>query len=600
VNSSATDETTDADALSTSFTETAFEGEVGGTYGLGAIIITGDLDLDADITSATSLSVSADTNLAADVTTSGTQTYGDDAASDATVTDGSRTLQGSTIQFVSTVTGTTAASDDLTITGALDLDGAITDINDLYVSGTSNIGANITTTGTQEYNNNVTLSGAARTLTTSGDTVTFTGTVNGGQDLTVDTNGTDNSSSLATVLFSNTVGDTTPVGAVLITGNLDLDADILQSDSTAGATSLEVTGTSDLGANVTTTGSTQQYDGAVTLSADVILTTTNSNATFGSTIDSDDASTKRDLTLTLGSGSASVTGIVGTTALDVLTLNSSSSFTAAVTASSIVNAASKTATFSDAVTANITNSGTLLFDTSADKSVTGTIAEAAGGGDTTEIKVIDSANGAPATVTFTGTIAADTLTVGTSSKAGAALFEEAVTVPTINITGGDVDAEDSTVTFNKAVTSSSGITLDDNTGDTKVIFAQNNTVNIASTIDGASSGEGTIQVTGATKTFTSIIGGVQPLTLINIDNTSIFNEAISATNINVADSITATAKKAITATAIVLDGGTLVLSDNNSVTIAGTINGSNMQLKEHYKSLGLRKHSVVQLELLKR
>jgi hypothetical protein len=62
--------------------------------------------------------------------------------------------------------------------------------------------------------------------------------------------------------------------------------------------------------------------------------------------------------------------------LDVLTLNSSSSFTAAVTASSIVNAASKTATFSDAVTANITNSGTLLFDTSADKSVTGTIAEA--------------------------------------------------------------------------------------------------------------------------------------------------------------------------------------------------------------------------------
>ena len=71
------------------------------------------------------------------------------------------------------------------------------------------------------------------------------------------------------------------------------------------------------------------------------------------------------------------------------------------------------------------------------------------------------------------------------------------------------------------------------------------------------------------------IGGTQALTLIDIDNTSTFNEAISATNINVADSITATAKKAITATAIVLDGGTLVLSDNNSVTIAGTINGSN-------------------------
>ena len=47
------------------------------------------------------------------------------------------------------------------------------------------------------------------------------------------------------------------------------------------------------------------------------------------------------------------------------------------------------------------------------KSVTGTIAEAAGG-DTTEIKVINSANGeAPSVVTFTGTVAADTLTVGT-------------------------------------------------------------------------------------------------------------------------------------------------------------------------------------------
>ena len=127
-----------------------------------------------------------------------------------------------------------------------------------------------------------------------------------------------------------------------------------------------------------------------------------------------------------------------------------------------MNAANKTATFSDAVTANITNAGTLLFNTSTNKSVTGTISEGDG---TTEIKVIDSADGAPATVTFTGTVAADTLTVGTSSKAGAALFAEAVTIPTITVIGGNHTDEDSTVTFNKAVTSSSGITLDDNTGD---------------------------------------------------------------------------------------------------------------------------------------
>ena len=69
------------------------------------------------------------------------------------------------------------------------------------------------------------------------------------------------------------MGDTTPVGAIIITGNLDLDANIIQSDNTAGATSLAVSGTSNLGADVTTSG-TQTYTGATTLSADNTLTTT--------------------------------------------------------------------------------------------------------------------------------------------------------------------------------------------------------------------------------------------------------------------------------------------------------------------------------------
>ena len=74
-------------------------------------------------------------------------------------------------------------------------------------------------------------------------------------------------------------------------------------------------------------------------------------------------------------------------------------------------------------------------------------------------------------------------------------------VPTINITGANSADEDSTATFNKAVTASSGITLNDSAGDAKIIFAANNSVAITGTIDGASSDEGTIQVTGATKTF---------------------------------------------------------------------------------------------------
>ena len=78
-------------------------------------------------------------------------------------------------------------------------------------------------------------------------------------------------SSAATVQFGGVVGGTTPVGAIIITGNLDLNADILQSDNTAGATSVAVSGTSDLGADVKTTGN-QTYTGNTTISADITLT----------------------------------------------------------------------------------------------------------------------------------------------------------------------------------------------------------------------------------------------------------------------------------------------------------------------------------------
>jgi autotransporter-associated beta strand protein len=426
-------EATEANDLTISVgtSEVEFDSAVGGTVGLGAIIITGDLDLDADITSATSLSVSADTNLAANVTTSGTQTYGDDAASDATVTDGSRTLQGSTIQFVSTVTGTTATTDDLTITGALNLDGAITDINDLYVSGTSDIGANITTNGTQEYNNNVTLSGAARTLTTSGDTVTFTGTVNGAQDLTVDT--TSGGSSAATVQFASTVGDTTKVGAIIITGNLNLDGNIIKtSDSTAGATSLAVSGTSDLGADVTTTG-TQQYNSVTTLSTNVTLTTTsNGTVSFGNTTDSD--ATDRTLAITTaGTGDVSFTGAVGDTGgLNGLTISTNDFNAAALTVGGTISI-TNTGTSSD-ITGVIANDGDAAVFT---KAGTGTL-------------TLSGTN------TYTGvtTIAAGTLSISSDNNLG---NPDILDADRLTLQGGTLQTTASfTLNTNRGITLSTG------------------------------------------------------------------------------------------------------------------------------------------------
>jgi hypothetical protein len=97
----------------------------------------------------------------------------------------------------------------------------------LAVSGTSNLGADITTSGTQTYTGAVTLSGDDRTLT--GTTINNVSTISGGNN------------------------------SLTITGNADVDGAI------TGVTNLSISGTSNLGANVITSG-TQTYTGAVTLS----------------------------------------------------------------------------------------------------------------------------------------------------------------------------------------------------------------------------------------------------------------------------------------------------------------------------------------------
>ena len=84
--------------------------------------------------------------------------------------------------------------------------------------------------------------------------------------------------------MSSVVGQTNEFDVIAITGNLDLDANI-GADNFAhkGATSISVSGTSNLGANVTTSG-TQTYTGAVTLSGGANTTLTGSTIQFGSTV----------------------------------------------------------------------------------------------------------------------------------------------------------------------------------------------------------------------------------------------------------------------------------------------------------------------------
>ena len=274
-------------------------GTVNGGYSL-TINTTGDTTFTRAVGNTTAL-----TTLATDasgttyinggaITTSSTQTYGDAVVlsaelfnhyHDSNITFGStvdsdgtaRDLTidmdngdgaDGTVQFINTV----GANDDLDvidITGNLNLDAAISNTTSLSVSGTSNLGADVTTSSTQTYTSGVTLSGADRTLTAS--TVNFGSTLAGG------TNG------------------------LTITGNLDLDG------AATGLSTLAVSGTSNLGADVTTS-STQTYTGAVVLSTDVTLTTTDSDITFGATVDGD--GTARDLTIDMDNSGVGADGTV--------------------------------------------------------------------------------------------------------------------------------------------------------------------------------------------------------------------------------------------------------------------------------------------------
>ena len=359
-------------------------GAMAGAGDNDALIInsTGTTNITAAISGITTLTTNAigTTAVSANISSSGQQTF-----NDAVTVDGTLDFTASQVEFNSTLQGADGTGDNLTISGILDLNAAATNLTSLDVEGSSDLAANVTTSGTQEYTGASVMSGdAARTLT--GSTVLFGTTVDGGaQNLTIDgilnlngalTNTTNfevtGASTLAgdvtttgtqiytgavtlsgaartltatnssAVTFSSTidgtqdltvatgglttfdgiVGGGTAVSAIAITGTGGLDLDA----AITSAASLAVTGDTNLGANVTTSGD-QTYTGAVTLSADNTLTSSGTgNLLFSSTTKSD--GTARALILSTG-GNTTFTGAVGGTgALSGLT-STTAAFTAA-------------------------------------------------------------------------------------------------------------------------------------------------------------------------------------------------------------------------------------------------------------------------------
>ncbi|MCI5053551.1 MAG: autotransporter-associated beta strand repeat-containing protein [Pelagibacteraceae bacterium] len=239
------------------------------------------------------------------------------------------TLNGGTIA-TSTGTSTFAGTITLGADSIIDIDGTKLTLSGVISDGVNNFAIDKTGTGNLVLSGTNTFSGDT---TVSAGTLTLTGALSSSTDLIV------NSSSTFDLQTSQTVA------------SLDLDGTI---SKTTGSSSLTVSGASDIGGNITTSG-IQTYTGAVTLSANSTLTTTNSQITFSNTLNSD--STTRNLTASVGTSEVQFDGIVGgTNSLGAIAITGALDLNAAISSASSLSVST-----TSNLGANVTTSGTQTY-----------------------------------------------------------------------------------------------------------------------------------------------------------------------------------------------------------------------------------------------
>ena len=226
-------------------------------------------------------------------------------------------------------------------------------------------------------------------------------------------------------------------------------------------------------------------------------------------------------------------------------------------------------------TAKITfsNSGAII-------ALTGGITTGSTTGLNTEVHIIDSADAAGALQTITGAVGTSTnkiglLNIGSATKAGLANFDEVVSVSQLTITGGNASGEISTGSFDKGLTATA-VTLDD-TGAILATLEMSATsaAILAGTIDGAQANNGTLKITGATKTINGVVGGTNALLNIDIDEEAIFSNNVSALGMNIAASQVAIFKGDITAgSSKLISIGTLSMGGSAAQTVTGLVQGN--------------------------
>jgi hypothetical protein len=341
------------------------------------------------------------------VTTTGDQIYGD------TLTlSGHSALSGA----ASTFAAIEGAGFDLTLSfsGTTSLDGGAAGVRNLTsgAGGLTRLGGTLTTTGTQAYNDDV-LVVAATVLNTGAGNITFAGTIDGANALTLNSTGL--------TALGGVVGGTTPLASLA---------------TNAGGSTIISTPT------VSTSGS-QTYRDAVTIGANATLTSSAANVTFSTTVDADAAANNRTLTVNAPVGTVTFSGDVGASQafadLDVTAGPNTIVFNAASPQSINVTAGSgNTVTF---------NGPVLLVQ------------------DVT----LDTAGGGSNNVTFGGAInasASGTRTFVVDAGTGAVLFElvgNVAPLAALNTTGGVVMFNANaigtqlTITANEVFTGTSGM-----------------------------------------------------------------------------------------------------------------------------------------------
>jgi CHAT domain-containing protein len=160
--------------------------------------------------------------------------------------------------------------------------------------GTTELNGNITTSGTQTFNDAVSLTNAVQ-LNTTNSAIAFGSTVNGTQNLTLN-------SGTANISFAGAVGNISPLGNIIsnTTG-------VTAFNGAVNATSLTTNtgGNTELNGNVTTSGS-QTYNDQVILQNGLQLSTTNSPIAFNNLVNG-----ARNLTVSTGTANITFAGAVG-------------------------------------------------------------------------------------------------------------------------------------------------------------------------------------------------------------------------------------------------------------------------------------------------